>query len=33
MPAQETGKQRASRIPLDYYKHADGLEREPGSSA
>lgn len=27
MPAQETGKQRAARIPLDYYKHADGLER------
>jgi predicted CXXCH cytochrome family protein len=27
MPAQETGKQRATRIPLDYYKHSDALER------
>jgi hypothetical protein len=26
MPPQETGKQRAARIPLDYYKHADVLE-------
>src|SRR5690349_6802286 len=24
---QETGKQRASRIPLDYYKRANGLEK------
>lgn len=27
MPPQETGKQRAARIPLDYYKHSDPLER------
>lgn len=26
-PPQETGKQRAARIPLDYYKRTDGLER------
>jgi len=26
MAPQETGKQRAARIPLDYYKHADLLE-------
>ena len=25
MPPQETGKQRAARIPLDYYKHSDCL--------
>ena len=24
---QETGKQRAARIPLDYYKHGDTIER------
>src|SRR5690242_17829333 len=27
MPAQETGKQRATRIPLDYYKKPNLLER------
>src|SRR5205085_10927829 len=27
MPARETGKQRASRIPLDYYKGATRLDR------
>jgi hypothetical protein len=27
MPTPETGKQRASRIPLDYYKHRNALER------
>jgi hypothetical protein len=27
MPARETGKQRAIRIPLDYYRHPDRLER------
>jgi hypothetical protein len=27
MPARETGKQRAVRIPLDYYKHPDRIER------
>jgi hypothetical protein len=26
-PAQETGKQRATRIPLNYFKKANGLER------
>jgi hypothetical protein len=26
-PPHETGKQRAARIPLDYYKRTDGLER------
>jgi hypothetical protein len=27
MPSQETGKQRAIRIPLDYYKHRGPLDR------
>jgi predicted CXXCH cytochrome family protein len=27
MAGQETGKQRASRIPLDYYKHPDWVQR------
>lgn len=27
MTARETGKQRASRIPLDYFKHPDGIVR------
>src|SRR5690348_2383413 len=27
MPARETGKQRATRIPLDYYKRPDRLLR------
>jgi hypothetical protein len=27
MPAPETGKQRASRIPLDYYKRPNALDR------
>lgn len=30
MPLHETGKQRASRIPLDYFKSANGLERWKG---
>jgi hypothetical protein len=27
MATQETGKQRASRIPLDYFKHGDAISR------
>ena len=27
MALRQTGKQRASRIPLDYFKHPDLLER------
>jgi hypothetical protein len=30
MTARETGKQRASRIPLDYFKHPDGIVRVKG---
>src|SRR5947207_1944352 len=26
-PPRETGRQRAMRIPMDYYKRANGLER------
>jgi hypothetical protein len=27
MPPQETGKQKAARIPLDYYKHPDTIQK------
>ncbi len=27
MALQETGKQRAARIPLDYFKHSDAMSR------
>jgi hypothetical protein len=33
MPPRETGKQRASRIPLDYYKRPNPMERVKGRFA